>query len=59
MERRKGRDEKELCRPEVIADSNRIQTLMKDLADAGAELEAATGRWEELMEIIEKIEKGE
>ena len=59
LERRKGRDEKELCRPEVIADSNRIQTLMKDLADAGAELEAATGRWEELMEIIEKIEKGE
>ena len=32
---------------------------MKDLADAGAELEAATSRWEELMEIIEKIEKGE
>ena len=43
----------------MIADSNRIQTLMKDLADAGAELEAATGRWEELMEIIEKREKGE
>lgn len=59
LEKRKKEDERELCRPEVLLDSVRVQALMKDLADAGAELEAATSRWEELMEIIEKIEKGE
>lgn len=59
LENRKAKDERELCRPEVLSDSVRVQALMKDLADAGTEIEAATNRWEELMKIIEKIEKGE
>ncbi|MDY2649251.1 ABC-F family ATP-binding cassette domain-containing protein [Pyramidobacter sp. SM-530-WT-4B] len=59
LENRKAKDERELCRPEVLSDSVEVQALMKDLADAGTEIEAATNRWEELMKIIEKIEKGE
>lgn len=59
LENRKEKDERELCRPEVLSDSVEVQALMKDLADAGTEIEAATNRWEELMKIIEKIEKGE
>lgn len=59
LENRKAKDERELCRPEVLSDSVEVQALMKDLADASTEIEAATNRWEELMKIIEKIEKGE
>lgn len=59
LEKRKRNDEQELCRPEVLSDSVKVQALMKDLADVGATLGSATSRWEELMKIIEKIEKGE
>lgn len=59
LEERRKKDESELCLPETLSDSQRVQALMKDLSDIGAEIDADTARWEELMEIIEKIEQGE
>ena len=51
--------ENRLCLPEVLADSAKVQALMKRLSETSAEIEQATSRWEELMEIIESIEKGD
>ena len=58
-EAEKSEIESQLCLPEVLADSSRVQALMKRLSETTAEIEQNTARWEELMEIIDKIEKGE
>ena len=56
METRKTTIEQELCLPETLADSAKVQSLMKELAELSSSLDASMKRWEELMEIIEKIE---
>ena len=58
-ETEKSEIETQLCLPEVLADSARVQALMKRLSENAAEIEQATSRWEELMEIIDSIEKGD
>ncbi|MDY3868384.1 MAG: ABC-F family ATP-binding cassette domain-containing protein, partial [Pyramidobacter sp.] len=58
MEARKSDAEQKLCQPEVLANSSEIQSLMKELSELGTKLDASMKRWEELMEIIEKIEGG-
>ena len=58
-EAEKSEIETQLCLPEVLADSARVQALMKRLSENAAEIEQATSRWEELMEIIDSIEKGD
>jgi len=59
LESTKTEIEQQLCRPEVLADSAKVQELMMSLSESGDQLETAMSRWEKLMEIIEKIEKGE
>ena len=59
METRKTTIEQELCLPETLADSAKVQSLMKELAELSSSLDASMKRWEELMEIIEKIEGGQ
>ncbi len=59
LEDRKKATEEQLCLPEVLNDSKKVQEYMKNLSEIETALEKSTARWEELMEIIEKIEKGE
>ena len=59
METRKTTIDQELCLPETLADSAKVQSLMKELAELSSSLDASMKRWEELMEIIEKIEGGQ
>ncbi len=59
LEAEKSRVETRLCRPEALADSAGVRELMKRLSDTSARIEQATARWEELVEIIDKIEKGD
>ena len=58
-EAEKSEIETQLCLPEVLSDSAKVQALMKRLSETSAEIEQATSRWEELMEIIDSIEKGD
>lgn len=59
LEESKAQDEKDLCVPEILSDSTKVQALMKHLSETNAALDSAMERWEELGNIIEKIEKGE
>ncbi len=59
LEEQKKSDEERLCLPDVLSDSKKVQSYMKDLSETETALQNALTRWEELMEIIEKIEKGE
>jgi ATP-binding cassette subfamily F protein 3 len=59
LERRKKGDEQSLCLPEILNDSEKVQKYMKDLSETENTLKASMDRWEELIEIIDKIEKGE
>ena len=59
LEESKAHDEQQLCLPETLADANKVQTLMKRLSETNLALDGAMQRWEELGEIIERIEKGE
>ncbi len=51
--------ERSLCLPEILNDSAKVQKIMKELAETKSALQSSMERWEELMETIEKIEKGE
>ncbi len=59
LEGYKKATEEQLCLPEVLNDSKKVQQYMKDLAETENALGKMTARWEELMQIIDKIEKGE
>ena len=55
----KKTDEQSLCLPEILNDSEKIQNYMKDLSETENALQSSMNRWEDLVEIIDKIEKGE
>ena len=59
LEAQKKDCEEQLCLPEVLVDSEKVQSYMKLLSETDAELEKSMQRWEQLMEIIQKIEQGE
>ncbi len=59
LEDEKRRIERDLCLPEVLADSAKVGELMKRLSETSALIERTAARWEELMEIIDRIEKGD
>lgn len=54
-EERKGSINEELCSPEVLADSQKIQALMIELKEKEKELSALYTEWEELGVKIEEI----
>lgn len=57
MESRKTEIEKLLCSPEVLSNSAKVQSLMKELGDLTPSLEQAMNRWETIMETVEEIER--
>ncbi len=59
LEQKKKTDEQSLCLPEILNDSEKIQNYMKDLSETENALQSSMNRWEDLVEIIDKIEKGE
>ncbi|MBN2347114.1 MAG: ABC-F family ATP-binding cassette domain-containing protein [Candidatus Aminicenantes bacterium] len=56
LEEVKCRDQKFLCDPAVLADSLRVQELMKELSEAEAKLKKLLPEWEQLMAELEKLE---
>ena len=59
LERASKDAERKLCLPEILGHSEKVQAIMKELAEIKSELQSSMERWEDLMEIIDKIEKGE
>ncbi len=59
LEDRKKAIEEQLCLPEILDNSKKVQQYMKDLSETENALQKSMARWEELIEIIDKIEKGE
>jgi ATP-binding cassette subfamily F protein 3 len=56
QEELKSRNQALLCDPEVLKDSPRIKSLMKELKHVERQLETMLPRWEELMHGMEELE---
>ncbi len=56
LEAVKARDQSQLCDPEILKDSPRVQELMKELNGAELRLKTLLPRWEKLMQGLEELE---